>query len=83
MKGKKSPLILKPGKIPFPLRPGPMFSRAEAANVTYTVSGDRLHVQAPRETIKKIAERLSLLGAKSDPASPYGQSSERTEGQPR
>jgi hypothetical protein len=83
MKGKKSPLILKSGKLPFPLRPGPMFSRMEAANVTYTVSGDRIHVQAPRETIKKIADRLALLGAKADPASPYGPSCERTEGRPR
>ena len=83
MKSKKSPLILMPGKIPFPLQPGPMFSRAEAANVTYTVSGDRIYVQAPRETIKKIADRLSLLGAKSEPASPYGPSTERTEGQSR
>jgi hypothetical protein len=83
MKSKKSPLILKPGKLPFPMRPGPMFSRVEAANVTYTVSGDRIHIQAPREIITKIAERLSLLGAKSDAASPYGPSCERSEGKPR
>ena len=83
MKGKKSPLILKPGKIPFLPRPGPMFNRAEAAKVTYTVSGDRLHIQAPRETVQKIAARLSLLGARADPASPYGPACERTEGQAR
>lgn len=60
-----------------------MFSRVEAAKVTFTVSGDKLHVQAPRETIKKIAARLTLLGAKAEPASPYGAWSEKTEGETR
>ena len=63
--------------------PGPMFSRTEASKVTFTVSGDQLHVQAPGETIKKIAARLTLLGAKSEPPSPYGPWSEKTEGESR
>ena len=60
-----------------------MFKRGEAAKVTYTVSGDRLLVQAPRDTIRKIADRLKLLGARADPASPYGPLCERSEGNPR
>ena len=80
-KKKSSSLILKP--VPFPMRPGPMFSRVEAEKVTFTVSGDKLHIQAPGETIRKIADRLSLLGAKATPPSPYGPWSEKTEGESR
>ena len=82
MKKKKSPLILKPGALPLtlPILPGPMFNRAEAGNVTFTVSGDKLHIQAPTDTIKKIADRLVLLGAKAEAPSPYGPWSEKKEG---
>jgi hypothetical protein len=57
-----------------------MFSRAEATKVTFTVSGDKLHIQAPSETIRKIADRLTLLGATAEPSSPYGPWSDKTEG---
>jgi len=60
-----------------------MFSRIEAAKVTFTVSGDKLHVQAPSKTIKKIADRLTLLGAKAEPPSPYSPWSEKREGEAR
>lgn len=60
-----------------------MFNRVEAGKVTFTISGDRLFLQAPREIIKKIGDRLSLLGATAAPKSPYGPWSERTEGEAR
>ena len=84
MKLKKlsSPLPV-PAGFPLMMRPGPMFSPIEAKHVTFTISGDRLHIQAPRDVIKKIGERLALLGARADPPSPYGPSAERLEGEAR
>ena len=77
------PKSAKPALLPF-LKPlGPMMTRSEAAKVTYTVSGDKMCVQAPRALIEKMARRLDILGAKADPKSPYGPSCERTEGEPR
>jgi hypothetical protein len=60
-----------------------MFSRTEAKKVTFTVSGDKLHIQAPTEPVKKIADRLRLLGAIAEPSSPYGPWSDKTEGESR
>jgi hypothetical protein len=60
-----------------------MFNRSEAARVSFAVSGDKLHIQAPHETIKKIADRLKLLGATADPNSPYWPWNEKKEGVPR
>ena len=78
MKGKKLPLILKPSPLLMP--PGPAFNRTEAAKISFTVSGDKMHIQAPTETIRKIAARLTMLGAKAEAPSPYGPWGEKKEG---
>ena len=61
----------------------PILSRIEARKVTFTVSGDKLLIQAPNQTIKRIADRLAVLGAKAEPSSPYGAWNEKTEGESR
>jgi len=50
----------------------PMLTGSEIRKVNFTVSGESLYIQAPREIIEKIEHRLLLIGAKPNPKSPYG-----------
>jgi hypothetical protein len=57
----------------------PMLTGKESSEVNFTVSGESIHIQAPREIIEKIELRLLLIGAKANPKSPYGPWSARND----